>query len=200
MKKIALLVIVTLLLASCSNVPTSNPQATIEAVVNATLSSIPTNTPQPISTLPPTSTSDNWLTYSSSEYGFSIRYPSDLEITPSDKSASLYIGKKMQIRIGDVDPLECQGDCPVIENTESVTIAGTAVTRVTGYIGSIGGNNPQHYMSIIFPHNSLYYTFTLYALEFDASLINPPPSTIAPLVESDIILFEQMVDTVSFSN
>lgn len=174
MKKNVLFVITTLLLVSCSNIPTSIP--------------------------PPTSPLDNWSTYSNSEYGFSIRYPANLEITPSNNSASIYIGKKINARVGDFNPLDCPGDCPFVENTEPVTIAGLDATRITGYIGSVGGNNPQQYISIIIFRNSLYYTFTLFALDFDSPLIDPSASTIEPLIESDIILFEQILDTVSFSN
>jgi len=154
-----------------------------------------TITPAPAVTSSP---SDEWKTYTSSEYGFSISYPAYLEIIPAENNASLYIGEQIHVWISDVNPLECRGDCPLVERSEPATVAGLAATKVTGYIGSIGGNIPQRYTRYILQQDGRYYIFTLYALSFKAT--SNDPARIWPLSENDVALFEQVLETFKFTN
>jgi hypothetical protein len=140
-----------------------------------------------------TATSENWKTYSNPEYGFSIDYPSELEVTSRQDNKSLYIGEKINVWVSDINPLDCRGDCPLVENTESTTLAGLQATKVTGYIGAIGGNIPQRYLRYILQRNNRYFIFTLYALSYKATMNDV--ATIRPLYESDIVLFEQVLKT-----
>jgi hypothetical protein len=166
----------------------------------ATISPVPTTpTPEAQSTSTITvSPSEEWKTYTNPEYGFSINYPAYLEINPGVTNDSLYIGEKIQVWISDINPLECRGDCPLVENTELVTVAGLDATKVTGYIGAIGGNIPQRYIRYILPRNNQYYLLTLYALSFRAA--GNDPATIWPISENDSALFEQVVGTFRFTN
>ncbi|MCA1900228.1 MAG: LuxR C-terminal-related transcriptional regulator, partial [Chloroflexi bacterium] len=132
---------------------------------------------------------EGWKTYSNSEYGFSINYPPHLEIIPEENTQTLYIGERIHVWISDVNPLDCRGDCPFVENIEPATIAGVEAKQITGYIGAVGGGSPQRYVRYIMRQNNRYYTFTLHALSFHAT--GNDPYTIYPLNENDIVLFEQ---------
>jgi DNA-binding CsgD family transcriptional regulator len=143
-------------------------------------------------------TTDGWKTYSNSEYGFLINYPSHLEITSGENTPTLYIGEQIHVWISDANPLDCRGDCPFVEKIEPATIAGIEAKQITGYIGAVGGGTPQRYMRYIFQQNNRYYIFTLYVLSFHAS--GNEPATIYPLNENDIALFEQVLETFKFTN
>ena len=168
--------------------PTSTP----------TPSLTPTSSLGPLATPAPASPSDGQSTYSDPEYGFSISYPAHLEIHRSDNTPTLYIGEQVHLWISDANPLECRGDCPVVESSNPTTIAGLDATRVEGYIGAIGGEIPQRYLRYILKHDRLYYVFTLWALDRDTK--NECCSVIYPLDENDIELFEQTLDTLTFTN
>lgn len=192
-------IILTILAVSTISCATSVPEPTAQPTsTSVMISSSPTpDTPAtPTTTLQP---SNEWKTYTNSEYGFSINHPADFEITHIENSTSLYIGKQIFVSVRDSNPADCRGDCPVIESTKTVTVAGLDATKVMGYIGAIGGNNPQQYLSFIIFNNNLYHVFTLYALDFDAPLMNPPPDAGDPLNESHVILFEKIMETLSFT-
>lgn len=152
----------------------------------------------PIPPAPTAQQTETWKTYSSPEYGFSIRYPAALEIVPGENNASVNIGEQIQVRVSAADPLECRGDCPFVESSEAVTVAGLAATKVSGYIGSIGGNVPQRFLTYIFQQDGRYYIFTLYALGLKAT--GDDPSTIWPLSDSDVALFDRILATLRFTN
>jgi hypothetical protein len=167
-----------------TSVPTIiNSSPTSEAPLTSTVTSAP---------------SHEWKTYSNSKYGFSINYPASLEINLGENDNSLYIGEQIYVWISDINPLECRGDCPLVENTEPTTVAGLEATKVTGYIGAVGGMIPQRYLQYILKHDNRYYSFTLWALRRDAN--NECCSVIWPLNENDIALFEQLLKTLSFNN
>ena len=82
MKQYIILCSILVLLASCSNEPPSNPQATIEAIVDSTMAAIPTNTPLPtltpeptVTILPESTSTSGWITYINQAYGFSFMHP-----------------------------------------------------------------------------------------------------------------------------
>jgi hypothetical protein len=116
----------------------------------------------------------------------------------SENVPSLYLGENIQVVIYDFDPLDCRGDCPLVESINPATIAGLDATKVEGYIGAIGGEIPQRYLRYILKHNNRYYTFTLWAL--DRAAKNECCSVIYPLDENDVVLFEQILDTLTFMN
>jgi hypothetical protein len=78
-----------------------------------------------------------------------------------------------------------------------VTVAGRQARLARGYIGSIGGNIPQHFMLYLVRSGSTYISLTLYAAGRNASLIDS--SVILPLQEADIELFDRMVQTLELT-
>jgi hypothetical protein len=110
------------------------------------------------------------------------------------------LGKQIQISISEADPLECRGDCPVIEETESVTLGGQAATKVSGYIGAVGGSIPQQYVSYIVQREGQYYRFVVYALSSEDTSDAQDMTTIHPLQAEDLELFEKIMSTLTFIN
>jgi hypothetical protein len=141
-----------------------------------------------------------WETYSNADYKFSIQHPDNLEVTQSEYGPYFKVGEQITIGISEMNPLECRGDCPVIEKQETVTLAGQEATRVEGYIGSVGGFIPQQYVSYVLKHENQYYRFEIHAVSsaetFDAGDI----STIRPLKAEDLELFEKIMSTLAFTN
>jgi hypothetical protein len=198
-KIIVTILLVAFILASCVPAAKVIPTETAVSTSTLTLTPVPTATatitPMPILT----PLSEEWKTYSDSEYDFLISYPAYFEITPGENNTSLYIGEQISIWISDVNPLECRGDCPLVESTAPVTVANIDAIKVEGYIGAIGGNIPQRYMSYILQRDNRYYNLTLYAISrFDFN--NYDPYTIWPLKENDIALFDQILETFKFTN
>jgi hypothetical protein len=152
----------------------------------------------PFATPAPASPSEGQRTYFDPEYGFSITYPAHLDILVSESVPSLYLGEQIHVAIGDVNPLDCRGDCPLVESINPATVAGLDATRVEGYKGAIGGEIPQRYLQYILKHDNRYYSFTLWALRRDAK--NECCSIIWPLNDNDIALFEQLLNTLTFIN
>ena len=150
----------------------------------------------------PTSSSESWRTYSSTQYGFSISYPSHLEIINNESNASLDIGEQIHVWVADVDPLDCRGGCPfleaLVESTDPATVAGLHATRVAGYFGVEGGSTPQRFVGYILQRDGRYYSFVLSALGRHPTSYDV--YSIWPLKEDDIALFEQVLGTIKFTD
>jgi hypothetical protein len=139
----------------------------------------------------------NWPTYTNTTHGFSISHPPGFSTSPPDSAETFgALGDQIVFSVNTFNPADCRGDCPVIETTEAVTVAGQPAAKLTGYIGAIGGNTPQQYQSYVFARGDLYYTFTLYALPTG---FVPTDNVIQPLQPEDIALFEQMLATLQFT-
>lgn len=154
-----------------------------------------------IPSIPPYGDTSTWETYTDEAHGFSLRYPAALSIESSplvDGYATVFVGDQIQIRTSSTDPVVCQGDCPMIESTEPVVIAGRQAHLVRGYIGSVGGNIPQRFMLYLIRSGSTYISLTLFAAgRHDQPVVDP--SAILPLQESDIQLFNRLVQTVEMT-
>jgi len=140
-----------------------------------------------------------WETYSDQQHGFAFKYPPALQLElglPVDEYRVVFVGDQIQVQTSPVNPLVCRGDCPLIENNEVVTIAGREARQVQGYIGSIGGNVPRHFLMFVFRRGDTYVSFALYAESRDAAVADP--SVISPLKEDDVELFERIMQTVEF--
>ena len=138
-----------------------------------------------------------WEVYTDEEHGFSVRHPAELtlEIGPSSGGNRIvFVGDKIQVRTTTFDPLVCQGECPMIESNEAITIAGRPARIVRGYIGSIGGNIPQHFMLYLIRSGDIYISLILYAESRNALLGDP--AVIVPLQQADIELFDRIVQTL----
>ncbi|MCJ7435221.1 MAG: hypothetical protein MUO77_17205 [Anaerolineales bacterium] len=140
----------------------------------------------------------DWKTYSDPVNGFSFKYPANFGIVPGINDTSFYVGEQIFFYISNRDPLDCQGDCSVIETTERVSIAGLDAIRVTGYSGILDDDGLQQYQAYLFPHSNQYYNFTLSALNTQAT--NNNPGVTSYLKETDIKLFDRMMGTFRFTN
>jgi hypothetical protein len=157
--------------------------------------------PIPPSNAPP----PTWETYTNRHYGFSLRTPPGYETPPVDFSEPRgFIGDRIAFSVTRQDTywLDClfedPGDCPVIDYvtlTRTGTPARTAI-RLRGYVGAIGGNIPQQYVTYLVRDGGMTYTLTLYALERDTDVERV--DEIWPLDEADIETFERMMATLAF--
>jgi hypothetical protein len=152
----------------------------------------------PTSATPGPTPTPGWETYSNRTFGFSISHPPGFQ-TPAEDAADPfgYIGEQVFFNVTEVSPLDCRGDCPVIETNESVLVAGLSATRLTGFIGSVGGNVPQQYQSYVFENGGRFYNLTLYALPRGAAATDI--ETLQPLKAEDVQVFEQMLATFKFT-
>lgn len=154
----------------------------------------PGQTPTPTAVAP--TLAADWPTYTNEAFGFAIDHPPDFEV-PGAGHAEPFgnLGEQITFSIGEVSPEDCRGDCPVIESSEAVQVAGQPATKLAGYIGSIGGNIPQQYQTYVFEREGRFYSFTLYALERSETVEG---TDIQPLAAEDVALFEQMLATLRF--
>ena len=82
----------------------------------------------------------------------------------------------------------------MIESIEFVTLARREARQARGYIGSVGGNVPQHFLRYVFRLGGEYVSFVLFAESRYAALTDP--SHITPLRQEDIDVFERMMQTL----
>ncbi len=143
---------------------------------------------------------EGWVTYTNEKYQFSIDYPPEFRVSSeNDPNSSGHIGERIQYLISKQDPLACRGDCPVVQHTDTgLIVGGNEATRVEGYIGSIGGNVPQEYISYIIPRNGSYYIFTAYALAESEQATVQDFSKVYTMNLVDVTLFEQILSTLRF--
>ncbi len=144
--------------------------------------------------------SSTWETYRDEQHDFSFKYPAALGLEAGpivDGNRVLFLSDKIRIQTSAKDPLVCQGECPMIEKTETLTIAGREARRVRGYIGSIGGNVPQYFLMYLIRLGNTFVSFQLFAESREAS--TDDPSYIRDLKEEDVDLFERIMQTVEFT-
>ncbi|UCH59167.1 MAG: hypothetical protein JSV61_13235 [Anaerolineales bacterium] len=183
--KISLLILLALLLSACSSTATPiSAQAQTPIAVTATF--LP-NTPTSIAQ------TSSQSTYTNSQYGYSLNYPSSYNvIAVSDEHVE--IGDKIVINVWSVDPTSPWGDDPIIESTSDIQVSGYPAKLLTGYIGAVGGYVPQQYRKIIVERGGLYFIVTLYALGLHAT--EGDISQIAQLIPEDVSNFNAMVTTL----
>ncbi len=136
-----------------------------------------------------------WVTYTNTAFNFSIEIPQYDEMPVGNTNNGL-IGKKITFYIGENNPLDCKGDCPVINKSSTVSVSGIEVTKIEGHVGTIGGNIAQNYIDYVFPLESGYLTFSLYARGLDD--FTPSPDGVWEIESSDIELFDQILSTFEF--
>jgi hypothetical protein len=188
----------------------------VPTVVASTVEQVPfsaseTPTPTPYDYVLPTPTpavegiptTEAWTTYTNRVYRFSLRHPPKFDVPASDFGDPRgFIGDKIVFSVGESNPYwvgclsAALGDCPVMEAVETTLVAGQEATRIGGYIGAIGGNIPQQYITYIVLKDEVYYTFTLYALSRDSA--EQAGGIIWPLGEEDVAVFEQIMETLEF--
>jgi hypothetical protein len=151
-------------------------------------------------TFNPIPTPVSWNQYIDPQGRFSFLYPPTMELTPGDVEDSWILGDRIRIEIlpYEISWITCfyrgLGDCPFVESDRYLTIHDSEVHRVEGYIGSVGGNIPQEFLTYVFNRGDQALVFTVYALPFGTQVNDP--STIWPLEGMELELFEQTVKTV----
>jgi hypothetical protein len=140
-----------------------------------------------------------WATYADDRYGFHFKYPPalKLEVRPeANEYRTVFVGDQVRVRTAADDPLACRGECPMIESSEVVRLAGRQAHQLRGIIGSIGGNVPQQFIMYLIRLNETYVSFELYAEGRYAT--TDDPSVIKQLTEQDTELFGRIMQTVKF--
>ncbi|MGQ0600427.1 MAG: TolB family protein [Anaerolineales bacterium] len=146
-----------------------------------------------------TAPSGNTQTYRNDAFGFELQIPAGWPVTLlADDGSFGYLGENISFTVSPLDPLECRGDCPVVNSTEpEIGIGNLTATRIRGYYGAVGGNIPHEYLAYLFQREGRFYTFTLHAVgrnetSGQADVIVPLPAEAAPP-------FDQILGTLQFT-
>ena len=141
-----------------------------------------------------------WGRFSDPQSRFTFLYPPLLELTTEESQESWILGDRIKI---EVLPFENSwitcfysslGDCPFVEGDEIVDVNGVEARRVSGYIGAVGGNIPQEFITYIFTLGDQALVITVYALPFNTKSVDI--DQIWPLQGMELELFERTVETV----
>jgi hypothetical protein len=93
--------------------------------------SSPTLAPDPIA---------GWKTYLDPYNQYSFRYPQTYSL---DTTARPYLNRNITWSFENNSFSSCKGDCPFIDSSVKTTLGGRQAMKITGYLGSVGGNVPQ---------------------------------------------------------
>jgi hypothetical protein len=84
-----------------------------------------------------------------------------------------------------------------MEVIELLQLGDYYATRISGYIGAIGGNIPQEYVTYVVEFGDRYYIFSLWAVEFDARASSQ--TDIWPLSSLEVERFDEMMQTLKIT-
>jgi hypothetical protein len=167
--------------------PEDIEQKAEEILLPLTFSQIPTTVP--------------WESFTAPDSRFSFLYPPSLELLTADKDHSWHLGDRIQIEIlpYEISWITCfyrsLGDCPFVELDQTLEINGREVRRIEGYIGAVGGNIPQEFLTYIFDLDGQALVMTVYALPFGIQV--DETGIIWPLEGMELELFERTIQTVT---
>jgi len=138
--------------------------------------------------------------YTNDTYNFQFTYPPGVQV--NDTGDGVWINNQILVVVVSANPEDALGGGMVIESAEDITVNGQPARRLRGFIGSIGGNIPQGYDSIVIPHNLLYFIFTAYELPMnapldDATLAVRQPGPVPPEIAG---LMETIANSVEFTD
>jgi len=198
MKKLLLALGLLFSLTACGRDTLRASPDLVATVVAGTLTALPPENPAALTTSIPEPSLDIWVVYTHPVQPFSLTIPADFEIYPDNQALSPYLGGNIKIQYRERPFEECQGECRSIESQETVVVAGQEAREFRGSIGSLGDTNPQEYLAYEIPHHGLNYVFVLYALPHDAPFVDA--AIIQPLKPDDVLLFEQIMQTLTFTD
>lgn len=153
-----------------------------------------------IPSVPPYGDTSTWDTFSDPAHGFKLKFPASFALESGPQVAghsTVYIGDKIQVRTSSTDPLVCQAECPMIETSESVTLAGRLAHLVRGHLDSDGGVARQDFVLYLVRSGSTYVSLVLYVASSPAPAGDP--GLIHPLQQADIDVFNHIVRTLEFT-
>ena len=142
-----------------------------------------------------------WTPYKDPQGRFSFVYPPTMTLAQGTWDGKWLIGDRIEFFIHPegVSYVTCfdqaLGDCPAVQEDETVEVNGMDVRRVKGYFGSVGGGIPQEFLTYIFLVDGEQLVFTIYALPFDVEFQDL--AQIWPLEGMELELFERMITTVT---
>jgi len=79
-----------------------------------------------------------------------------------------------------------------------VKLGNLEATKLQGWIGAVGGNISQSYLSHVFKRADKYISFTLYELDRDIQLENPWAHKPGEIDKESIDTFNLMLSTFRF--
>jgi hypothetical protein len=159
------------------------------------LSVTPSATPLPTPTPDPTA---NWKTYTDPNGHFTFKYPTSYSL---ETETMPYLHRNITWRFNNISALACRGDCPIINTKEQVTLGEKSATKLTGYIGSVGGNIPQTYVTYELVSGTKYFIFSMQALPFVMTKDEVPqydPYATQQIKREDQLTFDQILSTFKF--
>jgi hypothetical protein len=142
---------------------------------------------------------EDWYVYENVPGRFTISVPSSLGVVEKSGLIGGSIGNRIEFNVveGSNTWVDCQeggvGDCPVMEVIELIQLGDHYATRISGYIGTIGGNIPQEFVTYVVEFEERYYIFSLWAVEFDAQVSSQ--TDIWPLSSLEVERFDEMMQT-----
>jgi hypothetical protein len=148
-------------------------------------------------------TSVPWGKYTDVQGRFRYLYPPSLELVQDGSLERWFLGDQIS---AEVLPFENSwitcfyksvGDCPFVENDELVKVNGVDARKLSGYIGAVGGNIPQEFITYIFDLGDQALVLTVYALPFGTETVDI--DQIWPLQGMYLDLFQRTVDTVKLT-
>lgn len=157
----------------------------------------PTIVPSLSAVQPPDATLE-WKKYQDPTGQFSFRYPPEYSL---DLKKTPYLNRNITWRFSDSSLLECRGDCPIINNKETSSFGGKSSIKLSGYIGSIGGNIPQDFITYQVPSGTKYFIFSIQAVPFvltDEEMKLYDQNDIQKIKPDDLKIFNQIVSTFKF--
>ncbi len=176
--------LLVLLCAACN----LNPQGSGDT--SPTLAPLPTDVPPPLSEV-------TLNTYTNMAYGYSLQYPSNLTIEGDQNSQFVWLGDQIWVMVSEQNPEQPMGDAPVIENAQDTMIGANTARRLSGYVGSVGGNTPQRYESFVIQNDNRYYQFIAY--ELPRGEVQPVDRTVGAVPANVVALLEQIVASMRFT-
>jgi ribosomal protein L21E len=129
-----------------------------------------TSTPDPLLATMEQVTIPPLTVYESPRFAYRFSYPVTSAIEVTGDGELVWIDAQIFISVMTVNPEQAQGDGPVIETAEDTMVNGIPSRRLTGYIGSIGGNTPQNYQTLVIAAGERFYVITVYELRRDVVL------------------------------
>jgi len=101
--------------------------------------------------------------------------------------------------------VQCHGDCPVVDSSTNIQLGDNLqATKVSGWIGGIGGSTPQSYVKyeIKYPNKSKYFIIELWELpqELLSSEKQDPNRKPGLISQEQINIFDQILSTFQFTN
>ncbi|MEK7499008.1 MAG: hypothetical protein AAB649_00185 [Patescibacteria group bacterium] len=163
--------------------------------------SAPKPTPAPVVTTSPSPTPDptaNWNIYVDPYRQYSFKYPKTYSL---DETARPYLNRNITWSYENISFSDCRGDCPFIKSSEKTSLGGKAATKISGYIGSVGGNIPQSFVAYEIPSGNKYFIFEIEALPFmltGEEYAKYNQADIQQIKSEDLLVFDQILSTFKF--